>query len=212
MFEDQDKNSKSVPNAKDAQDMFAGVDTGPVPGSSFPESKPLGGSDYETKEGIRPQPLIIAGVAVVVLILIVGLVWFFKFRNSDNSDIGILEPVNSALPLEIGSETQSPTIPPALTNEEPAGSGVVVEPEPVPEVPKDSDQDGLTDTREFFLGTDPELADTDGDGLSDKDEVDVYHSDPLDTDTDNDTYLDGAEVTSGYSPIGPGKLLEVPTL
>jgi hypothetical protein len=43
----------------------------------------------------------------------------------------------------------------------------------------DWDADGLTNLEEFQLGTNPTLADTDGDGLSDKDERDYYHTDPL---------------------------------
>jgi len=44
----------------------------------------------------------------------------------------------------------------------------------------DSDQDGLTDQEEHMIGTDPEKADTDGDG-----------------------YSDGKEVESGYNPLKP---------
>ena len=43
----------------------------------------------------------------------------------------------------------------------------------------DHDADGLTNLEEYQLGTDPLNTDTDGDGLSDKDERDYYHSDPL---------------------------------
>ncbi|MDQ3514267.1 MAG: SpaA isopeptide-forming pilin-related protein [Chloroflexota bacterium] len=43
----------------------------------------------------------------------------------------------------------------------------------------DSDGDGLTDDREAELGTDPTLADTDGDELSDGEEVDFLGTDPL---------------------------------
>jgi hypothetical protein len=44
----------------------------------------------------------------------------------------------------------------------------------------DADADGLDDALEETLGTDPALADTDGDGLSDGEEVNVLGSDPLD--------------------------------
>ncbi len=47
----------------------------------------------------------------------------------------------------------------------------------------DYDADGLSNLLEFQLGTKPKLADTDGDGLSDGQEVNYYHSNPLVSDT-----------------------------
>lgn len=59
----------------------------------------------------------------------------------------------------------------------------------------DSDGDGLSDGQELNVSkTNPLKADTDADGLTDKEEVDVYHSDPTQTDTDGDGLLDGDEV------------------
>lgn len=58
----------------------------------------------------------------------------------------------------------------------------------------DSDGDGLTDSREAELGTNPFDPDTDKDGLSDGEEVLTYTTDPLNPDTDWDGLKDGAEV------------------
>ncbi|HEX5837698.1 MAG TPA: hypothetical protein VFY26_07690 [Anaerolineales bacterium] len=68
----------------------------------------------------------------------------------------------------------------------------------------DTDGDGLTNERENSLGTDPLLADTDADGLQDRDEVDTFRTNPLDADTDEDGLLDGAEVlTHSTDPLNP---------
>ncbi len=64
----------------------------------------------------------------------------------------------------------------------------------------DSDGDGLSNTQERRLGTDPELADTDGDGVLDGEEVDVHGTDPLAADTDGDGYSDGDEIAEGVDP------------
>ncbi|MDD4901758.1 MAG: hypothetical protein PHE24_01345 [Patescibacteria group bacterium] len=48
--------------------------------------------------------------------------------------------------------------------------------------------------------------DSDQDGLTDWQETNIYHTDPNIADTDGDGYQDGAEVESGYNPNGPGKL------
>ncbi|HMO05167.1 MAG TPA: OmpA family protein [Kiritimatiellia bacterium] len=58
----------------------------------------------------------------------------------------------------------------------------------------DSDGDGLTDSREAEIGTNPFDPDTDKDGLSDGEEVLTYGTDPLNPDTDWDGLKDGAEV------------------
>jgi hypothetical protein len=74
----------------------------------------------------------------------------------------------------------------------------------------DSDGDGLTDYEEIYIyHTDPYKADTDGDGLTDYQEVKIYHTDPNNPDTDGDGYPDGVEVKNGYNPNGPGRLLIV---
>ena len=59
----------------------------------------------------------------------------------------------------------------------------------------DTDHDGLSDLAEKEYRTDPKIADTDGDMLTDGDEVKKYHTDPLKADTDGDGLNDGMEVT-----------------
>jgi len=66
---------------------------------------------------------------------------------------------------------------------------------------EDPDHDGLTNLEEFQYGTDPNNPDTDGDGLSDGDEVHVYHTNPLLWDTDGDGISDGVEVRTGSNPL-----------
>lgn len=87
----------------------------------------------------------------------------------------------------------------------------------------DLDLDGLTNLEEYLLGTNPALADTDGDGindateinvygtsaievdsdhdgLSDFDEINLYNTDALSTDSDGDGVSDGDEVALGFDP------------
>lgn len=65
----------------------------------------------------------------------------------------------------------------------------------------DDDGDGLTNGQEILLNTRPDLKDTDGDGLSDFDEVNTYRTDPLNPDTDGDGLKDGEEVQRGTDPL-----------
>ncbi|MDD5252203.1 MAG: hypothetical protein PHT12_06270 [Patescibacteria group bacterium] len=68
---------------------------------------------------------------------------------------------------------------------ETASGGLPVSESAKPTGDSDPDKDGLPDALEFFYGTDPNNADTDGDGVS-----------------------DGDEVASGKNPKGPGLLFD----
>ena len=68
----------------------------------------------------------------------------------------------------------------------------------------DSDGDGLLDSKEAEIGTDPFNPDTDGDGLSDGEEYLTYKTNPLNPDTDWDALKDGPEVmTYKTDPLDP---------
>jgi hypothetical protein len=65
----------------------------------------------------------------------------------------------------------------------------------------DDDDDGLTNAAEDDAGTDPNLADTDEDGLTDGEEIAETGTSPLSADTDSDGVLDGDEVAQGSDPL-----------
>ena len=64
---------------------------------------------------------------------------------------------------------------------------------------KDTDGDGLTDRQEEEFGSDPEEKDSDGDGLDDDEEFELG-TDPNNEDSDGDGYLDEWEVDEGTDP------------
>ncbi len=66
----------------------------------------------------------------------------------------------------------------------------------------DSDGDGLTDYEELnTYGSNPNDPDTDHDGLNDGQEVNVYGTNPSNRDSDSDTINDGVEVAAGTNPL-----------
>ncbi|MCW1884665.1 hypothetical protein OKA04_07975 [Luteolibacter flavescens] len=69
----------------------------------------------------------------------------------------------------------------------------------------DQDGDGLNNRGEFLAGTDPTNPDTDGDGLTDGQEVNTFHSNPLLTDSDGDGLTDGQEAGPGGYGTDPAK-------
>ncbi len=56
----------------------------------------------------------------------------------------------------------------------------------------------------FFIFTNTKAQnsdDMDNDGLSNDDEINIYFTDPINSDSDGDTYKDGEEIKNNYSPI-----------
>ena len=64
----------------------------------------------------------------------------------------------------------------------------------------DPDADGLVNAGEFAAGTSISNPDTDGDGVTDGEEVNTYNSDPLSSDGDADRMPDAYEISNGLNP------------
>lgn len=117
-------------------------------------------------------------------------------------------PVENSVPIDTTSIQEQISIPtttpsivlPVLQNEK-------KDEKIISEDLTDGDSDGLTDSREKELGTDPQKMDTDGDEMPDGDEVLIWKTNPLSSDTDNDGYLDVDEIGNWYNPSGSGKLI-----
>ncbi|MGE9271397.1 MAG: sulfatase-like hydrolase/transferase [Verrucomicrobiales bacterium] len=76
----------------------------------------------------------------------------------------------------------------------------------------DRDGDGLTNLEEVNFGTDPNLADTDGDLLGDGAEVNTHGTDPLLSDTDGDSNPDGFEIAKETDPNDPASKTHRPNI
>jgi hypothetical protein len=76
----------------------------------------------------------------------------------------------------------------------------------------DFDSDGLNNRQEVEAGTDIRNPDTDGDRLSDGQEINQYRTNPLVRDTDGDGVGDGLEVQAGSDPLNAGSVNYGPIL
>lgn len=219
MFDEQTNATPSELSKKDPEDIFAPVESvsPPAPASSPvtpPMAPPSVPQNKPQMPNVQPQitpPIIsshkvikIVGVIFGVVVLVGGGLLLARFLKK--------APVSPESPAVTGNEVAKPF----EFAEPPAGLPSIVNtaPQTQPEVAPvlvDTDGDGLLDSEETILGTNPNNPDTDADGLTDFDEVRVYKTNPLNPDTDGDSYKDGEEVKNGYNPNGPGKLFGAPT-
>lgn len=70
----------------------------------------------------------------------------------------------------------------------------------------DDDYDGLSNDEEATAETNANQADSDNDGLNDREEVKVYGTDPKQADSDNDGKSDGDEIQNRSNPKDPSPL------
>ena len=75
--------------------------------------------------------------------------------------------------------------------------------EGVSDADADCDSDGLSNSYEIELGSDPCSENSDEDDLNDYDEVYIYGTDPAKTDTDDDAISDSSEIKLGLDPNDP---------
>jgi cell wall-associated NlpC family hydrolase len=102
----------------------------------------------------------------------------------------VMQPLSTLVPQTALPETVLPATP-------------VTPPAPVDLGGPDSDHDGLSDALERRYGLDPLRADTDGDNLTDAQELITYGTDGRKADTDGDGLNDAFELAQGLDPRSP---------
>ena len=169
---------------------------------SSSETDPLTNRPAEHRFGFVKVLLVV----IVVLGLVAGAAYAaYRIMVAQTADDGIVNSVSDDGVVTDDEEGKSD------------GRDVVNTPDEEVKAPEeketifDSDGDGLNNAEELDAGTLSNNPDTDSDGLGDREEVKVYGTDPRDSDTDGDTFLDGQEVAGGYNPNGEGKLFNVPS-
>lgn len=134
-------------------------------------------------------------VALVVLLILGGLAYYFLGGKLFGTKAVDQTPVSSRLPKPWLSEHFTVE---TCNDQSVCGDSA------------DPDKDGYDNYSEFVANTDPMSADSDSDGLADGDEMNIYHTDPLQKYTDKrdiavqSGFTDGASIKNGYDPLTPG--------
>ena len=240
MFEENGTNQAQPPKDLPAEpaDMFAGVDSTPPDAAPAPNALKSGLLHAKSNATVLPNPeysppsesetIVVQSrkpktgnpsLLIKIILGIVGLFavaalayggWFLYQKlqaiSAERKNVVQTPPVSNEQVAV--TETQNPTneVPvasPATTTEQNQSAQILYN-------DGDSDNDGLIDSEEARLGTDPKNPDTDGDLLVDGDEVKIWGTDPLKKDTDGDGFDDGSEILNGYNPLGQGKIEKLP--
>lgn len=112
-----------------------------------------------------------------------GIADYIDYMNGQSGD-PVITPAPTVTPVPSITPTDTPE--PTLTST----------PAPTPEPELDSDGDGIPDSVEVELGTDPNSPDSDNDGVNDSVET-MIGLDPLSDDSDGDGLPDGREDDDG---------------
>lgn len=173
---------------QDSQPSYQDYTTGSA-GRVASESSPktLGADDVFEDEGLSgKQKIILIAVAVLVVAgLAVGGYFLYNYMNDD---------LGTTVITNFNQNKNTNSILNHNDNQNENLNQVVTDL-------------NLANTNVEDLNTNVTQNDSDGDGLTDADEL-LYGSDMTNNDSDGDGYLDGEEVKNGYDPMGPGKLIE----
>lgn len=178
--------------------------------------------DYDVKGPALSKGLMVAIIIGIVVVILGGGGWWVynAFVQDDAPDDTVPAVIGDTVNEQVPVDDEETVTPPVVQPDDSENVAIPDDQGPSEQdvddrvlfgEPIDSDGDSLDDEREEGLGTDPENWDSDGDELSDGDEVIIWKTDPLNPDTDGDGFLDGKEIKNGYSPSGPGKIFEPPS-
>ena len=191
MFEEKEQHIEQQGGTQTPQDIFQ--EQNPTP-----ETVAFSESEHEHSFLSKKTIFIILGIIFALILVAVGVQVALNVFKQKPAEQAVVQPPIVPSPTQEQQKVQ-PTQQPANQTQPQAPSGG-----------GDDDKDGLTNQEEEQLGTSKDNVDSDTDGLSDREEVRVFKSNPLNPDTDGDGYTDGEEVKNGYNPNGPGKIRVVP--
>lgn len=194
-------------------DILSDVNTG---APAIPTFNEVRANDSLMSQGVKKKSSVkkIIIILVILILLIPLILAVYAIVNFYLASVSTTIPDENIFKPNPAVETTTETTIPETTTPETTTPDTTIQDDTQPVVAEesnadiDTDGDGLTDVIEIQIGTDINSIDSDDDGLTDFEEINIYFTNPLNADTDNDTYLDGTEVANGYNPNGAGLLVQ----
>jgi len=206
MFDSQTQESKP-------EDIFSPIDK---------QETPVMQAALAPDTGKGKKWLLVGGIAAVV-IAVVGAVTYILSRLETQTNLKLSTPIiqtpETATPKESVASSEPPPSP-LLEQEKIVGDAPFGQ---VPPLPSEENLPPLNpgETKEDVTASAPgsdvprciglffsevsippdDAKDSDGDGLIDRDEVNIYRTNPCKTDTDDDTFSDFTELCNGFDPL-----------
>lgn len=204
------------------QDIFANVES-PVPATpannqpfgqpNIPMNTPLSNQfsgQPEKKPGSAAKLILI--VLAVLIVAAIGVLAYLQYFKKTPPAIVTPEPINNEASLLVTSTDTTATPTEAIITEPTSTETVsstdnVIGGTEIMESSTTSNSSDITVTEAATSEANTTL-DSDKDGLTDAEELNIYQTNPLKADSDGDGYTDGDEVKAGYNPLGEGKLVQ----
>lgn len=187
----------TAPFKKEPEDIFADLDGTERESTMVTATAPLA----PRRHGSVVKTL----VTVVMVLLVFGgagyAVWAFLIAPKPTTVV-TTPTTNQPAPAVTQPIVE---VPPTLPVEEPTATAPVTTPPPGATIPTPQP---IVENPQTVTPT--EGIDSDGDGLTDAEEV-LIGSDPIRTDSDGDGYPDGSEFANGYDPAAPSASLAAST-
>lgn len=206
IFAETDKTA-AANNGSQIETRPAGLSaTTSYPGQNVTPGAEMSYDDEEAGEsGHKGKILKIAIFAAIGAIVILGgYLAYSKFLapQGEGNDVPVNPPIENEVTPVAEKKDDGFITPSTNKDTTPTSTEEEIPDEKEPLGPLDTDGDGLSDVEEIALGTNQALIDSDGDALNDFDEAKNHKTDPLKADTDGDGLSDYEEINNwGTNPL-----------
>lgn len=194
-LEEENNNLNLEQNNDLPEDIFADVDKVENNNSNLENKEKSSDSNTKSKRFSKKIILLILIIILVISALIVILLNLPETNNTIYNDTSLDSGLNNLVEDDNGNPVE-------VLDPIDVENDYLLEEEPISGVVNNEEDEIINNNQEVDIS----VLDSDGDGLTDYQEVEIWGTDPNNFDTDSDGYSDFDEIKAGYNPLGEGQL------